>query len=176
MPGADNGHSNQAGLQNFFSGIIFVAFFILFTLVQIEYIESDLLSMNIIARLNNHSNIHSVTVETNGVMRELSIPVKESGSGSAVNGGELLCLALATCFCNDLYREALKKGIEIRHIRVEASAEFGPVGAPGYNFRYSAQVEGDASPEEIEALIRYTDTVSEIQNTLRHGASVVLTI
>jgi len=132
--------------------------------------------MNIVARLNNHSNVHSVTVETNGVARELSIPAKQSGSGSAVNGGELLCLALATCFCNDLYREALKKGIVIRQVTVEASAEFGAVGAPGYDFRYSAHAEGDATPEEIEALIRHTDTVSEIQNTLRHGASVVLTV
>ncbi|MBT1689921.1 OsmC family protein [Dawidia soli] len=130
--------------------------------------------MKITAKLENHFNYHAVTVETDGVARDVSIPGKVAGFGSAVNGGELLCLALATCFCNDLYREAHRQALVIRRVTVEASAEFRAEGQPGYNFQYKVHAEGDATDEQIDALIRHTDTVSEIQNTLRRGSSVVL--
>ncbi len=159
-----------------FSGIIFVAVFILFTLVQIEYIESDLLSMNIIARLNNHSNIHSVTVETNGVMRELSIPVKRIGFRLGGERWWLLCLALATYFCNDLYREALKKGLRSGTLELRLRLSLARLEHPDIISGIQLKWKEMLHPKKIEALIRYTDTVSEIQNTLRHGASVVLTI
>jgi uncharacterized OsmC-like protein len=94
--------------------------------------------------------------------------------GSSVNGGELLCLALATCFCNDIYREAKKKNISVTKVIVEASAEFSAAGEPGYNIQYKAKLEGDASDEELLELIRHTDKVAEIQNTLRSGVKVSL--
>jgi organic hydroperoxide reductase OsmC/OhrA len=130
--------------------------------------------MKVTAKLENHFNYHAVTVESDGVARDLSIPGKVAGLGSGVNGGELLCLALATCFCNDLYREAHRQALVIRRVTVEASAEFSAEGQPGYNFQYKAEVEGEATEEQIAALIRHTDTVSEIQNTLRRGSSVTL--
>jgi hypothetical protein len=43
------------------------------------------------------------------------------------------------------------------------------------NVAYRATVEADAPVEDIEALMRHTDTVAEIQNTLRQGMSVTLT-
>lgn len=102
------------------------------------------------------------------------MPAKASGPGSAVNGGELLCLALATCFCNDIYREARKKNITITHVTVEASAEFAAEGEAGYNIQYEAMLEGDASDDVLKALIKHTDQVAEIQNTLRAGVKVSL--
>ena len=53
--------------------------------------------MEISAVLRNAGGDQAVTVRTEGNERPLSIPVKESGPGSGVNGGELLMLALATC-------------------------------------------------------------------------------
>ena len=55
--------------------------------------------------------------------RELSlqIPTKQDGFGSSANGGELLFLALATCYCNDIYREASKRGIHVQLVDVEVS-------------------------------------------------------
>jgi organic hydroperoxide reductase OsmC/OhrA len=130
--------------------------------------------MKITAKLKNHFNHHAVTVETDGIAQDITIPGKVAGYGSSINGGEMLCLALATCFCNDLYREAHRQALVIRRVMVEASAEFNAEGQPGYNFHYKAHVEGDATDEQIDALIRHTDSVSEIQNTLRRGSSVVL--
>ncbi len=130
--------------------------------------------MKITAKVKNSFNKHTVTVQTNDTTQELAIPGKSAGLGSAVNGGELLCLALATCFCNDIYREARKKNIHVTKVLVEARAEFAAEGEPGYNFSYKAQLEGDASDEVLTQLIRHTDQVAEIQNTLRSGVEVSL--
>ncbi len=130
--------------------------------------------MIISAKVTNSYQKHSVTVKTNDNKQTLSIPGKKEGLGSAINGGELLFLALATCFCNDIYREAKKKGINITKVEVEASGEFSSEGEPGHSITYQAKVEGDASKVEIDELIRHTDKVSEIQNTLRKGVPVKL--
>ncbi len=130
--------------------------------------------MKITARVDNAVDKHFVTVQTNDMLRGLDIPAKTAGAGSAVNGGEFLCLALATCFCNDIYREARKRNISITQVRVEASAEFAAEGEPAYNIIYRAEITGDASDEALAELIKHTDQVSEIQNTLRAGVKVAL--
>jgi uncharacterized OsmC-like protein len=130
--------------------------------------------MIIKARVENTFNFHVVQVQTNDTTQQISIQPKPTGMGSSVNGGELLCLALATCFCNDLYREAKKKNITLTKVSVEASAEFAAEGEAGYNIGYKDSLQGDASDEELTALIRHTDQVAEIQNTLRAGVKVSL--
>jgi uncharacterized OsmC-like protein len=130
--------------------------------------------MKITAKVENSFNENRVSVQTNDMVRSLTIPVQSTGLGSSVNGGEFLCLALATCFCNDIYREAKKKNIKITKVTVEASAEFSAEGEPGYNINYQAQLEGEASEAVLAELIRHTDKASEIQNTLRAGVKVSL--
>ena len=85
---------------------------------------------------------------------------------SAINGGELLLLLLATCFCNDIYREAGKRNIEVSGAEIVFTGEFGAEGKPGSNFRYDARVVSDAPAVEIEELIKHTDRDPEIHNTL----------
>lgn len=127
------------------------------------------------ATIVNKLEKNDVRVQTNGDSRKLIIPSKTSGYGSAVNGGELLLLALATCFCNDLYREAGKRDISVSEVEVTASAEFDEEGQPGKNFRYRVRVEAKASDEEeIGELIRHTDSIAEIHNTLRNSVRVEL--
>lgn len=130
--------------------------------------------MRISAKLENSFGNNYVLVRTNDTAQQLNIPSKPSGYGSSVNGGEFLCLALATCFCNDIYREAGKKNIAISKVSVEVSGEFAAEGEPGYDIVYSAKLEGDASEKELADLIKHTDKVSEIQNTLRAGVNVKL--
>lgn len=93
--------------------------------------------------------------------------------GSSVNGGELLFLALATCYCNDLYREAVARNITIHAVDVEVSGEFGGRGEPATGITYRATVRADASQAEVAALLAETDRVAEIQNTIRRGCPVV---
>lgn len=130
--------------------------------------------MKVTASVKSGFNQHEVLVSTNEKSQPLQIQCKSSGYGSGMNGGELLMLALATCFCNDLYREAEKRGIKISSLEVIASGEFNKEGEAGRNLTYSAKVEADCSNETIEDLIRHTDTVAEIHNTLRSGLSVTL--
>ena len=130
--------------------------------------------MKIAAHIENQPGRHSVRVSTNGSESSLSIPPKEPGAGSSVNGGELLFLALATCFCNDLYREAGKRGIKVNRVTVSVEGEFGGEGEAARNISYSARVDADASEAEIRELVAHTDTVAEIQNTVRMGVQVTL--
>jgi organic hydroperoxide reductase OsmC/OhrA len=130
--------------------------------------------MKLSARLTNQKDKHDVTLETNGREHSLIISPKPGGFGSSANGGELLFLALATCYCNDLYREAGKRKIEIDRVQVEVSGEFGTEGEPARNVSYRALVEAKASEAELLDLMRYTDTVAEIQNTLRRSSSITL--
>ena len=65
--------------------------------------------MRISAQIHNQEGKHKVRLTTNDQTRSMAIAPKETGFGSSASGGELLFLALATCFCNDIYREAEKK-------------------------------------------------------------------
>ena len=130
--------------------------------------------MKIIAKLENSLDSNKVILKTNEIVQELSVPNKSIGYGSAVNGGEFLMLSLATCFCNDIYREAKKKGINVTKVFVEVSGEFASEGEAGFNIIYSSKLEGDASDQELRKLISNTDKVAEIQNTLRKGVTVTL--
>jgi organic hydroperoxide reductase OsmC/OhrA len=126
------------------------------------------------ARIRNSQGSHEVTLSTNGQSHPIRIPPKETVPGSSANGGELLSLALATCYCNDIYREAEKLGIRVAWVEVEADSDFGGAGEPARNIKYRARVAAHADHEAIEALMRQTDRVAEIQNTLRLGIPVVL--
>ena len=84
--------------------------------------------MNISASVKNSYNANMVKVATNGNMKSIEINPKESGFGSSVNGAELLLSAIATCFCNDIYREAAKRNLRIKGVEVEVTCEFGVDG------------------------------------------------
>lgn len=130
--------------------------------------------MKISASIDSKLNHHKISVQTNGTAKEVQIPVKPTGYGSSVNGGELLLLSLATCFCNDIYREAAKRNINVSAVEVDFNGEFGSDGEPGANFTYTANVVSDAPAEVIRELIEYTDRIAEIHNTLRKGLDIKL--
>jgi organic hydroperoxide reductase OsmC/OhrA len=130
--------------------------------------------MEISAVVRNSGVSHEVSVRTDAVASQLAVQAKPSGGGSAVNGGEFLMLALATCFCNDLYREAERLHISLERVEVEATAEFAGIGLAARNIRYRAQVSSQASAAQVAQLLRQTDAVAEVHNTLRSGVPVRL--
>jgi organic hydroperoxide reductase OsmC/OhrA len=130
------------------------------------------MTIHIEAHVANAQDTHRASVATNGAARDIAIPPRATGSGSSANGGELLCLALATCYCNDVYREAAARGIEVTSVAVDVSAQFGAPGEPATAVRYRADVAARASASDIRALMLHTDAVAEIQNTLRLGIGV----
>jgi organic hydroperoxide reductase OsmC/OhrA len=130
--------------------------------------------MEISATVKSSAPRHEVMVRTATATQALAIPAKAAGKGSAVNGGELLMLALATCYCNDLYREAERLRIPLDSVEVEASAQFPDIGLAATNIRYRARVSSPASAEAIADLLRQTDAVAEVHNTIRAGVPVAL--
>ena len=131
--------------------------------------------MRISAHVENSKDNHQVTLQTNDNVHSIEIPSKPTGYGSSANGGELLFLALASCYCNDIYREAAKRNIPVERVEVHVEGDFGAEGEPAKNVAYRAKVFSPASEEEIRELMNFTDTVAEIQNTMRTGTPVVLT-
>lgn len=130
--------------------------------------------MKIAARVSNTPCGHNLEVETEGRKQSIAIAPKSIGRGSSINGGELLFAALATCFCNDLYREVAKRGIDVQEVKVEVTGTFGNPGEPARDIRCHVQVRADAPQATIDELIRTTDSLAEIQNTLRAGCAVRL--
>lgn len=130
--------------------------------------------MEISATVMSSASAHEVAVRTGTASQTLAVPANAAGRGSSVNGGEFLMLALATCYCNDLYREAERLRIPVESAQVEATADFPGVGLAATNIRYRAVVKSSADIEAIAQLLRETDAVAEVHNTVRSGVPVRL--
>jgi uncharacterized OsmC-like protein len=132
--------------------------------------------VKIFANVQNSHDYHNVVLGTGSHEQSITIPSKTGGFGSSANGAELLFLALATCYCNDIYREAQARNIVVKSVIVEVQGDFdGISGHSIENIVYSATVDADASEDAILELMRHTDTVAEIQNTLRQANRVEMT-
>jgi uncharacterized OsmC-like protein len=129
--------------------------------------------MKFSASIKNGPGSHQTLLKVGGKEQSLSIPPKPGG-GSSVSGGELLLLALATCYCNDIYREAAKLNIRVDGLEVDVDCDFEAEGKPATNITYRARIKADANEEAVRELLIHTDTVAEIQNTLRAQTSVTL--
>lgn len=131
--------------------------------------------MKITARISNALNDNQVMLSTEGQGKIITIPAKESGYGSSINGGELLFLALATCYCNDLYREAAKRKMEVQAVEVTVTGNFGKEGEPASDIQYQVSIDAPLLNEsEKEELCQYVDALAEVHNTLRQGIPVTL--
>lgn len=131
-------------------------------------------TMEISATVRSTPRAHEARVRTGGSAQSIAIPAKAGGQGSAVNGGECLLLALATCYCNDLYREGARLGIAVDGVEVEATAVFPGIGLAATDIRYRVRVDSPADAATVANLIRHTDAVAEVHNTLRAGVPVTL--
>jgi organic hydroperoxide reductase OsmC/OhrA len=133
--------------------------------------------MKIRARVSNEGGRNDVSLSTNDNVHSIDIPAKTGGKGSQANGGELLFLALATCYCNDIYREASARGITVLGVDVEVDGEFGSAGEPARNIKYRVRLKArGATEQQARELLKHTDTVAEIHNTLRKGVEVRLDV
>jgi organic hydroperoxide reductase OsmC/OhrA len=84
-------------------------------------------SMNIFASVISSNGKHQVQVKTGNTSQSLDIPRKPTGDGSAINGGELLMLALATCLLDQAEEDSRGKRTTNGHEADEQ--ELVPTGA-----------------------------------------------
>lgn len=108
--------------------------------------------------------------------RSVSIDRAEAAGGLGIgfNGGELLLLSVGGCYCNDLFREAAKMQIDIKSASIHVEADWGGDPVRAMNLSFTVRVESPAPKDQVEELIRHTDRVAEIPNSLRFGAEVNL--
>jgi putative redox protein len=101
-------------------------------------------------------------------------PREAGGGGLGFNGGELLYLAVAGCVSNNRFREAAKKGLELQRVTVRVRGDFAGEPAVSGEVEYDVEIEGTASREQLDSLVRRVDEIAEIPNSLRGGTSVRL--
>jgi uncharacterized OsmC-like protein len=101
-------------------------------------------------------------------------PVEAGGGGVGFNGGQLLYLAVAGCVSNDLFREAAADGISLTRVQVTVRGEFSGEPAVSDEVSYDVEIDGNASRERLESLVRRVDDIAEIPNSLRGGTAVRL--
>ena len=101
-------------------------------------------------------------------------PAEGGGRGLGFNGGQLLYLAVAGCISNDLFREARTAGIELGTVRVKVSGDFVGDPAVSEEIHYEVELTGNATDNELSALIEQVDDIAEIPNSLRQGTYVRL--
>jgi uncharacterized OsmC-like protein len=131
--------------------------------------------MTISASIKNNREQNEVIVTTKDNSQTINLPLRKEGLGSSINGGELLFLSLATCFCNDVHREAIRRNIDIESVQVVVSGEFGKEGEPASGISYTVKViSRKNTQQEIDDLIEHVDKVAEVHNTLRKGVAVSL--
>ncbi len=117
----------------------------------------------------------SLAVGSSGTRTVTIDRAKEAGGlGLGFNGGELLLLAIGGCYSNDVFREAAKRGITVKNVQVTVRADWAGDPMRAQNVSFDAKVEADASEADILDLIRHTDRVAEIPNSLRLGTDVRL--
>jgi uncharacterized OsmC-like protein len=86
----------------------------------------------------------------------------------------LLLLAIGACHSNDIFREAAKRDIRVKNVQITVNADWAGEPVRAQNVSFSVVVEADASENEILDLIRHTDDVAEIPNSLRLRTEVRL--
>ena len=101
-------------------------------------------------------------------------PAEAGGGGRGFNGGQLMYLAIAGCISNDLFREALGRGIKLDQVVVRVDGDF--VGDPAVSTEvcYEVELNGDADDEALRDLIDHVDRIAEIPNSFRTGTPVRL--
>jgi hypothetical protein len=88
------------------------------------------------------------------------------------NGAGVLHVAVALCVLNDTFREARDRGLELSGVRVSARGEFDDRTWQSTGVTYALEVDSEAGPDEVAALVARVDEVAEVPRALRAGMSV----
>jgi uncharacterized OsmC-like protein len=130
--------------------------------------------MKYTASMRNIDGELDVVMSRGDIASNLDMPTRHKGFGSSISGGEIMFLAIATCYCNDLYREGKKLGIQVDNVEVHVDGDFMAAGEPALNVNCKIMVTAQASEEEIHNLVEHTDKIAEIPMSIRNGTAITL--
>ena len=96
-------------------------------------------------------------------------PAAAGGGGLGFNGGQLLYLAIAACWSNDLYREAATMGIELDGVEISVDGDFPARGEGSTPIAVDLTVRSSAPEERLRALVAEVERVAEIPRSIRES-------
>jgi uncharacterized OsmC-like protein len=102
-------------------------------------------------------------------------PTASGGGGLGFNGGQLLYMAIAACWSNDLYREAATMGIELDGVEITVDGDFPARGSGSTPIQVDVVVRSSASEERIGELIAEVERVAEIPRAIRDATPIEVT-
>jgi putative redox protein len=99
-------------------------------------------------------------------------PTAAGGGGLGFNGGQLLYLAIAACWSNDLYREATTMGIELDGVELTVDGDFPARGSGSTPITIEVVVRSAAPESKVRELIDEVERVAEIPRAI-HDATPI---
>ncbi|HSL77472.1 MAG TPA: OsmC family protein [Candidatus Limnocylindrales bacterium] len=99
-------------------------------------------------------------------------PVAAGGGGLGFSGGQLLYMAIAACWSNDLYREAATMGIELDRVEITVDGDFPARGSGSTSISVDVTVRSPAPEERIRELIAEVERVAEIPRAIRDATPI----
>jgi hypothetical protein len=88
------------------------------------------------------------------------------------NGAGVLHVAVALCVLNDIFREAIDRGVDVTGVQVSARGEFDEETWESTGISYAVEVDSSGSADDVASLVAHVDRVAEIPRALRAGMSV----
>jgi putative redox protein len=110
--------------------------------------------------------------DPNGLVLRHHLTNRAQLQADVLSGGHLLHLAVAGCFFNDILRAAGARDIAITDLRISADGGFEGDPLLSTGIRYSIEIAGDASEEELRELVRNVEEKAAIPRTLEQGVNV----
>ena len=125
------------------------------------------------------STVHNTTMAVGvaGVRTiTIDLPQDEGGQGLGFSGGELLLLAIGSCYCNDLHRAAARSGISLDSIDLTVSAKWSDKPLQLTDAHVSIRTKTAKCAVDLHQLIKQVDVATSVANSLRSGARITLAV
>jgi putative redox protein len=101
-------------------------------------------------------------------------PAAAGGGGLGFSGGQLLYMAIAACWSNDLYREAATMGVDLDGVEITVDGDFPARGSGSTPITVEVVVRSSAPEERVRELIAEVERVAEIPRAIRDATPIEL--
>ena len=99
-------------------------------------------------------------------------PTAAGGGGLGFNGGQLLYLAIAACWSNDLYREAATMGIQLDGVELTVDGDFPSRGSGSTPISVDLVVRSAEPEARVRELIAEVERIAEIPRAIRDATPI----
>jgi uncharacterized OsmC-like protein len=150
-----------------------------------QYRESPDTAMITLSAQGNLDDGITCSVETGKALVQAGLHPATGGDGFAACSGDMLLQALVACAGVTLRAVATALGVEVRGGTVSAQGDLDFRGTLGVsreapvgfaNIRLNFDLDTDATPEELQNVLRLTERYCVVYQTLRNAPPVAVTM